>query len=151
MRVPEPLFPLINRVMQVLLNSPLHGVMSGSIMLIYFTGTKTGRHLCTPVRYLRGGDGVVVCLTGREVLWWPNFRRPTAVALQLAGQRVNAMAQALPDDTAQTEVLLRRMLAYFPTDAAYHGIAVKRGSAPSPQQLQQAAANAVLVTFSLSR
>ena len=132
MRIPEPFFPLINRVMKLLLNSPLHGLMSDSIMVVYFTGRKSGRRRSTPVRYLREDDNTVVCLTGRETGWWPNFRDPAAVELQLAGKRVVAQAHARPDDSARKEAVLRRVLERFPADAAYHGIVVKRGSAPVP-------------------
>ena len=92
MRIPEPFFPVLNRVMRLLLNSPLHGLMSGSVMVVYFTGRKTGRQRSTPVRYLHEGDTRVVCLTGRETGWWPNFLEPRDVELQLAGQRVAARA-----------------------------------------------------------
>ena len=70
--------------------------------------------------------------------------------LQLAGKRIAAQAHARPDDTARKEAVLRRVLEHFPDDAAYHGIVVKRGSAPSPEQFRQAALNDVVVTFSLT-
>ena len=147
MRVPEPLFPVVNRVMKGLLLSPLHGLMSGNIMAIYFTGRKSGRRLATPVRYLREGDAVVFCLTGKETRWWPNFLVPTAVHLQLAGKRLAAQAQALPDDAVATEAALRRMLARFPSDAAYHGIVCRRGQAPTDEQIRGAVERDVLVQF----
>ena len=149
MRVPEPLFPIVNRVMKGLLLSPLHGLMSGNIMAIYFTGRKSGKRRSTPVRYLREGDAVVFCLTGKETRWWPNFLVPTAVHLQLAGTRLAAQAQALPDDAAAKETALRRMLARFPGDAAYHGIALQRGQAPTDEQVQSAVERDVLVRFTL--
>ena len=88
MRIPEPLFPVINRVMRLLLSSPLHALMSGSVMVIHYTGRRTGRPRWTPVRYLRESDDTIVCLTGSETGWWPNFLEPRDVRLQLAGRRV---------------------------------------------------------------
>lgn len=149
MRIPEPFFPLINRVMRALLNSPLHGMLSGSLLVLYFTGAKSGRRRSTPLRYLRQDDAVI-CLTGRETGWWPNFRKPVPVELQLAGRRVAAIAHALPDDAERKEAALRRMLAAYPSDAAYHGIAVRRGAAPSPEHFQRAVARDVLVVFTLA-
>ena len=58
MRIPEPFFPLINRAMRVLLDSPLHGLMSNSILTIRFTGRRTGRVWSLPVRYVREDGGV---------------------------------------------------------------------------------------------
>ena len=149
MRLPDPLFPIVNRVMKVLLASPLHGLMSGNIMAIHFTGRKSGKRRSTPVRYLREGDAALFCLTGRETGWWPNFLAPATVELQLAGKRVIACAQALPDDADAKEAALRRMLARFPGDAAYHGIALRRGQAPTEEQIRHAVARDVLVRFAL--
>ena len=147
MRLPEPLFPIVNRVMKALLRSPLHGLMSGNIMVIYYTGRKTGKLRSTPVRYLREGDAGVFCLTGAETGWWHNFVAPATVQLQLAGRRVTATAHALPDDADAKETALRRMLARFPGDAAYHGIALERGQAATEQQIHAAVARDVLVRF----
>ena len=149
MRIPEPFFPIVNRVMRLLLNSPLHGVMSGSVMVIYYTGRKTGRRRSTPVRYLREGESSVVCLTGRETGWWPNFLEPRDVELQLAGHRVAARAHAQPDDTEHKASVLRETLRRFPADAPYHGIVVKRGQEITPAQFEAAVARDVVVTFDL--
>lgn len=147
MRIPEWFFPVVNRVVRLLLHSPLHGVMSGNIMVVYFRGRRTGRRRWTPVRYLPEGEGGVLCLTGRETGWWPNFLDPGPVELQLAGRRVAATAQALPDDAERKNAALRRMLERFPADAAYHGIAVRRGQPISEEQYRQAVARDVLVVF----
>lgn len=149
MRIPEPLFPFLNQVMKLLLHSPLHGLMSATILVIHFTGRRSGKRRSTPVRYLREGAGRVSCLTGRETGWWHNFREPSEVRLRMEGRTVRAVAQALPDDEAAKEQTLRRMLSRFPSDAAYHGIAVKRGQAPSEAQIRDAVARDVLVVFDL--
>ena len=148
MRMPEPLFPILNRIMKVLLHSPLHGLMSGSIMVVYFTGRKSGRRRSTPVRYLRDENGLF-CLTGRETGWWPNFLTAATVELQVAGKRLAANAQALPDDVEAKTAALHTMLARFPSDAAYHGLVRKRGQALTDEQIQSAVARDVLVRFVL--
>ncbi|MDE0053611.1 MAG: hypothetical protein OXT64_05055, partial [Gammaproteobacteria bacterium] len=48
MRIPEPLFVVINAGMRLLLRSPLHALASRSLMLITFTGRVTGRTYTTP-------------------------------------------------------------------------------------------------------
>ncbi len=149
MRIPDPFFPFINVVTKALLNSPLHGLMSDSLMVIYFTGRKTGKPYTTPVRYLCEDAETLVCLTGHANRWWPNFHAPTAVELQLAGIRQLATAHAHPDDTERKAATLRRMLADYPADAAYHGIRVKRNQTPTEEQVWEAARNTVLVTFTL--
>ena len=147
MRIPDSLFPIINRVMRLLLNSPLHPLMSGSVMIIYYAGRKTGKPRWTPVRYLREDDGTIVCLTGRDTGWWPNFLEPLQVTLQLRGRRVAARAQSLPYDLARKEAALRQVLAQFPADAPYHGLVVDRGRQPSPEQFREAVARDVVGSF----
>lgn len=148
MRVPEWLFPLANRVMALLLCSPLHFLASDSIMLVRFTGRRTGVRRATPVRYLREGESRLVCLTSRRTAWWHNFREAASVELQLAGRRVSATAEAFPEADVEIDAVLRRMLAAHPSDAAYHGIVGKRG-ASDEAQLRRAVANDVLVAFTL--
>ena len=149
MRIPDAFFPIVNRVMRVLLRSPLHRLFSASVMVIHYRGRKTGLARCTPVRYLPRGDAEIIVLTGRETGWWPNFLAPAAVRLRLAGRLVNATARALPEDDAQIEAALRRMLERFPGDAAYHGIKLRRGIPPDTAQLRQAVARDVLVIFTI--
>ena len=55
--LPEALFPVANRTMALLLCSPLHGLASGSIILLRFSGRHTGKRRATLVRYLRDGPG----------------------------------------------------------------------------------------------
>lgn len=148
MRVPEWLFPLANRVMALLLCSPLHFLASDSIMLVRFTGRRSGARRATPVRYLREGESRLVCLTSRRTAWWHNFREAASVELQLAGRRVSATAEAIPEADVEIAAVLRRMLAAHPSDAAYHGIVGKRG-ASDEAQLRRAVANDVLVAFTL--
>ena len=148
MRVPEWLFPLANRVMALLLCSPLHFLASGSIMLVRFTGRRSGARRTTPVRYLREGERRLVCLTSRRTAWWHNFREAASVELQLAGRRVPATAEAFPEADVEIDAVLRRMLAAHPSDAAYHGIVGKRGVSDEAQ-LRRAVANDVLVAFTL--
>ena len=148
MRVPEWLFPLANRVMALLLYSPLHFLASGSIMLVRFTGRRSGARRTTPVRYLRESERRLICLTSRRTAWWHNFREAASVELQLAGWRVSATAEAFPEADVEIDAVLRRMLAAHPSDAAYHGIVGKRG-ASDEAQLRRAVANDVLVAFTL--
>ena len=148
LRVPEWLFPLANRVMALLLCSPLHFLASDSIMLVRFTGRRSGARRATPVRYLRESERRLVCLTSRRTAWWHNFREAASVELQLAGRRVSATAKAFPEADVEIDAVLRRMLAAHPSDAAYHGIVGRRG-ASDEEQLRRAVANDVLVAFTL--
>jgi hypothetical protein len=115
MRLPEPLFVLINPMMRMLLRSPLHFVQSKSLMLITFTGKKSGRRFTTPVRYVRIGD-TVRCFTSPENLWWRNLRGGAAVSLRLEGNERPYWA-TIQSDPAAVRDALTHYLGLFPQHA----------------------------------
>jgi hypothetical protein len=143
MRLPEPLFLLINPMMRILLRSPLHFVQSKSLMLITFTGKKSGRHFTTPVRYVRIGD-TVRCFTAPENLWWRNLRGGAAVSLRIEGKERPYWATIENDPTAVRDALTH-YLGLFPQDAAYHGIRLNRDKSLVAGDLERVAHHAVVV------
>jgi hypothetical protein len=144
MRLPESLFAIINALMRALLRSPLHGVVSRSIMLISYRGRKSGRELSTPLRYLRVGAGFR-CFSDRTTKWWRNLQGGAEVTLRIAGADVRCHAIAIIDDPARIRAALSDYLREFPQDAAYHHVRLDRERRPVPEDLELAVANAVLV------
>ncbi len=49
-----------NPLVRLILRSPLHGVMSKGIMLITYTGLKSGKEYTLPVSYLQDGGRIYV-------------------------------------------------------------------------------------------
>lgn len=97
--VPERAYDVINPVMERLLRSPLHGVVSDSLMLITFTGRKTGTEYTTPVGYRQEGDTLTV-FTQSD--WWKNLRGGQPVRVYLRGEERTGIAEptADPDEVA---------------------------------------------------
>lgn len=63
-----------NRVFSWLLQSPLHGVLSGAVDLVRYEGRRSGRTVTTPTQYARFGDDVVIMVGHPErKTWWRNF------------------------------------------------------------------------------
>jgi len=56
---------LYNPVVAAVLRSPLHGVMSDSVMLLTYRGRKSGKVLTTPISYVRDG-GDILAVTSRD-------------------------------------------------------------------------------------
>lgn len=52
--------PFLNKTMKTILRSPIHGMVSKSILLITFTGRKSGKTYTTPVSYSQDGDLVTI-------------------------------------------------------------------------------------------
>ena len=149
MRLPEPLFVVINPVMRTLLRSPLHFVCSRSLMLITFTGRKSGRRYTTPVRYVRL-DGIVRCFTSSENLWWRNLRGGALVSLRIEGRERPYHARAIDDDPPRIRAALQHYLALFPQDAAYHGIRLNPDKSLVAEDLERASRDAVVVEARLA-
>jgi len=144
MKIPEPLFNIINPFMTLLLRSPLHFLMSGSLMLITFTGKRTGRSYTTPVRYVRDGD-MVRCFTSRTTRWWPNLADDAEVTLTIQGGERRYRSNVIVADSQRIEKELRAYLALYPQDAAYHEIRLNSDRTLNAEDLARAVGEAVVV------
>jgi hypothetical protein len=144
MKLPEPLFAIINPVMRLVLRSPLHFLLSGSLMLITFTGRKSGRRFTTPVRYIETDD-VIRCFTSRENQWWRNVRGGADVVLRIAGRDRVCHAIAIENDPAETRKWLEYYLGLFPQDAVYHDIGLNKDKSLVAEDLEAALSRAIVV------
>lgn len=80
---------LLNRLIPHLLRSPLHRPLSGDLLLLTYTGRRTGRTYTIPVTYLQTGATIVVFSNQR---WWRNLRGGAPVTLRLRGREVRGRA-----------------------------------------------------------
>ena len=144
MKIPEPLFVVVNPAVRTLLRSPLHFVASSSLMLITFRGRTSGKVFTTPVRYIRDG-AEIRAFTSRQNQWWRNLGG-TRVALTLEGQTTDYIATFEDSDLQRIESQLVSYLSEFPADAAYHDIRVTQG-ALDVDDLARALPDTVVVTF----
>jgi len=147
MRLPELLFRVINPTVTLLLRSPLHRVCSGSLMLVGFTGRRSGRHYTTPVRYLRDGD-VIRCFTSTETRWWRNLRGGAACSVTVRGQVIACRATVIENDPERARPLLLHYLSRFPQDAAYYAIGLGADGDPDATDLASALPELVVVEAS---
>ena len=144
MKLPEPLFAVINPLVGALLKSPLHSLCSDSLMLITFTGRSSGRQFTTPVRYIRDGD-IVRCFTSSTNQWWRNLRGGADVTLRLRGRDFAYFATAVENDSSEVKKWLRHYLGLFPQDAAYHEIRLNPDKTLVAEDLDRASHQAVVV------
>lgn len=88
---------LANPVMIPLLKSPLHGFVSDHLMLVTFTGRKSGKRYSTPVEYKREGD-TIMFYTRKERRWWKNLEGGAALTVRVQGHDIQVVPEALLDD-----------------------------------------------------
>jgi len=92
---------LINNIMKLILRSPLHPLLSKQMMLITFTGRKSGKEFTTPVTCWPQANGTVAFFTSNR--WWKNLQGGAPVTLHYQGKSVAGMAEptADPETVAQ--------------------------------------------------
>ncbi|MBN1146119.1 MAG: nitroreductase family deazaflavin-dependent oxidoreductase [Anaerolineales bacterium] len=141
-----------NSIIAWLLRSPLHRFVSKNMMLISYTGRKSGKSYTTPVNYLRMTDerGEFLATTSqKERLWWRNLRGGAAVRVRLQGQERPASAEAIEDETKVAE----NMLAYFqhaPQLARYFGIGLDESGQPLSEDVLGSARDRVFIKTRLT-
>src|SRR5947207_209305 len=82
---PKRIIAVTNVIVRFLLRSPLHFLLSNTMMLLTYTGRKSGKRYTNPLPYMREGD-VVTVFTQRT--WWKNVRACAKVAVEIKRNRV---------------------------------------------------------------
>jgi deazaflavin-dependent oxidoreductase (nitroreductase family) len=135
-----------NSFMIFMLRSPLHGMMSGSTMLVTVTGRKSGRLITTPVNYYQEGDTLWV-ISNRERTWWRNLKGGASVKLHLRGREVNGFGEALLDE-AVVAPLIGEYVRHLPISARSLGVHMQAGQ-PDPADLERLAQQRVMIRIKL--
>lgn len=116
----------MNTVMSTILRTPLlHRALSGMMLLITFTGRKSGKTYTTPVGYHQDGNTVII-LTKRFRKWWRNFEEPAPVTLRLRGQDVTGEAVSLTDTEAMLPYMVK-MIEAAPRQADIFEVEIDNG------------------------
>jgi hypothetical protein len=92
-KAPRQIPPFMNKVMALVLRSPLHGAVSKHILLFTFKGRKSGKTYAIPLGYMRQGDTITL-FTDHN--WWKNLRGGAPVTLRMQGKTYQGSATALP-------------------------------------------------------
>lgn len=131
-------------MMRMTLHSPAHFVFSDSIVVIKYTGRKTGKSYEVPVRYVEK-NGVLQCYTDKRAGWWPNLRDNPNVTFRLRGRDINYATRVLIDDTEKLRTELKEYLNKYPEDAVYHDVRLDSNKKPLESDIELSVANAVVI------
>jgi hypothetical protein len=93
---------VVNVPMRAVLGLPFPTPLSANLMLISYTGVKSGKAYRQPVSYARDGDTLLTPGGGR---WTLNLKGGRQVTLRLRGRSVAAHAELI-SDPAEIERLL---------------------------------------------
>lgn len=137
-----------NQMTGALLCSPLHGMMSGSVMLLTVTGRKSGKPITTPVNYVREGDTLSVT-SMRDRQWWRNLRGGAPVTMVLCGKKIRGMATVVEDERAVADGLAARVRA-SPETAKWLGVTLDAAGNPDYARLDRLSKTRVIVRISVN-
>lgn len=144
-KIPEWAFPLVNRIVKLMLATPAHGLMSDSMMVMRYKGRRSGRALATPVRYVRDGE-TIIASTSTATNWWRNLEDTDTTELLIAGENVRMKPEVIRDNDQVVLPILQSILAAHPADAVYMDVGLKDGK-PIQQELLDALKWMVVVRF----
>lgn len=106
-----------NGVVETILKSPLHRLLSAKTVLIRYHGQHTGEEYTLPVQYADTHHGIVVMVGEPDTkTWWRNFTTMGQTQVLLAGTWVPMTAHALlgSEDPDAVTPLLRSYATRFP-------------------------------------
>lgn len=138
--------PSVNSAMKFVLRSPVHGIVSKTVLLITFTGRKSGKTYTTPVDYSQTGDQVTI-FTHAD--WWKNLRGGAPVSLRLRGRELAGQAEVVADDKPAIAAGLAAHLQQVPGDAKYYKVTFAEHGIPRMEEVERAAQTAVMIRIRL--
>ncbi len=146
MSQPTTIPPFLNKTMKFVLRSPVHGMVSKSILLITFTGRKSRKSYTTPVSYSQDGD-LVYIFTHAE--WWKNLRGGATVTLRLRGRDFQGQAEPVAEDRHIIAERLTAHLRKVPFDASFYHVSFDDQKNPNAEEVEKAAQTVVMVRVQL--
>lgn len=93
-RPPRPVRVVANVIATTILRSRWHGLRSDHLLLLTFTGRKSGRAFTTPLRYVQEGRTLRIIVV---YPWWKNLVGRPTVHVLLRGEMCTGFAEVLPE------------------------------------------------------
>jgi len=138
--------PMLNRTMKFMLRSPLHGMVSKNILLITFTGRKSGKTYTTPVSYSQEGGQVSIFT---HATWWKNLRLDTPISLHIRGQELQGLPETVAEDKQAIAAGLAAHLRKAPFDARFYDVTMDDEGNPDLADVEKAVETVVMIRVQL--
>jgi deazaflavin-dependent oxidoreductase (nitroreductase family) len=100
-RPPRSARILANAFATTILRSRWHAIRSNSLLLLTFTGRKSGKKYTTPLRYKQQDDILLVTVL---YPWWKNLVAQPTISVLLRGAWQTGTAEVLPEQDGEVVV-----------------------------------------------
>jgi deazaflavin-dependent oxidoreductase (nitroreductase family) len=141
--------PFSNAVVSTMLRIPfLHRLMSSQILLLTFTGRKSGKRYTTPVGYVREGKTVTI-LTKWFRPWWRNFQETAPVEVLIEGKVYPGTAKALTDE-ATIIPIITDVIEKYPYYADIYGVRLVSPNQPDMDDVRHIAPKVIVLQIALT-
>lgn len=136
-----------NPLIVALAASPLHWLISRSVLVVQYTGRSSGKKYAVPVNYVieaHNGSHRVWITSRRERVWWRNFTQGNDGLLILQGRRRRVTLNAL---TANEEVAqgLSRYFQAAPAAAKFFDVSLDKDCQARAEDLMDLALERVVL------
>jgi hypothetical protein len=142
---------LVNPLVSLILRSPLHVLISGSLLLISYRGRKSGKDYTLPAQYARDGNSIyIVPGMPEKKTWWRNLRGGAPVRLLLVGKAMVGNAEILEGGTSGTIQALEAYFERFPAAANMRALRPTASGTFNPEDLSRLAQSMAVVEVKLT-
>jgi len=101
-----------NWLLGAMLRSPLHRPLSRDLLVLDYTGRRSGRRYALPLSYVEHDGRLYLCT--RNSQWWHNLRGGAAVEVRLRGRRLTARPAVLDPASDEARLGLRLFVSKHP-------------------------------------
>jgi len=136
-----------NPLVRLLLSSPFHSMLSGHLILITYTGKRSGKKHSLPVQYAKSGDElIVVAGYHQHKRWWRNLLQQSTIDVRYRGSWFEAVAKAYVGDVEAIAPVFPDYLRRYPMSARYRGLKMDpSGKIEDQRKMEDAVKNVVMV------
>lgn len=146
-----PISPLMMKIANVflktILKTPLHRVVSKELMLLTFTGRKTGKKYTTPVGTVRQGSTLIVFTHSK---WWKNLIGGAPVSVRLQGKTLHGMAFPVQEVDEIKKMITQLIAARGKERAQMMGFWVEDIGEAAPEAVQKATQGTTFIRIDLT-
>jgi deazaflavin-dependent oxidoreductase (nitroreductase family) len=137
-----------NPAVKLLLRSPLHGLISGGVLLLSYKGRKTGKSYHVPLSYVKDEEDLLI-LTFKRRTWWRNLKGGAPVSVRYKGQDRKAVAEPVEDDFERIKVGFSKYIENNSYLSRALDVSLDEEGKPDPEELERAAQGRMMVWIRL--